>query len=322
MIGSKSSMRDGSQFTASDFVHERDNIDDDFKGTLMALWRKISTSYRSQMQLAMKKQRSQRDEIQNHLHKVQQQFLLFLQRLDAKQQVLSKFITDFNKFSDDYPDMREDEQTKEELHQRVDTLSDELWEIAEERREQAVDERKKIMESGWVENAQEFVTTVAQMMMQSEVDKYRGTVQLLWDYYHAIDEKLIPAAEDIPAVDIMGGPEGGSTEILPVEQAPEGADATDASAYTYPRLDDLYKRSVKAQAVPDVVAAAQAANEAKKGGKKDAKGKGAAPADAEETKESVYLKEMKEAIRLEKSILRYRLTQVRNWSLKRLKLQR
>ena len=49
MIGSKSSMRDGSQFTASDFVHERDNIDDDFKSTLMSLWRKISSAYRQQM---------------------------------------------------------------------------------------------------------------------------------------------------------------------------------------------------------------------------------------------------------------------------------
>ena len=89
------------------------------------------------------------------------QFLTFLKRLDAKQQVLDKFIQDFNDFSDQYPDMREDEQTKEELHQRVDILSDELWEIAEERKEQAVDERKKIMESGWVEFSLEYLTSCA-----------------------------------------------------------------------------------------------------------------------------------------------------------------
>jgi hypothetical protein len=58
--------------------------------------------------------------------------------------------------------MREDDQTKEELHQRVDILSDELWEIAEERREQAVDERKKIMDSGWVEFSLEYLTSCAQ----------------------------------------------------------------------------------------------------------------------------------------------------------------
>jgi hypothetical protein len=69
--------------------------------------------------------------------------LTFLHRFDRKQQVLSKFLGDFNEFSDKFPDMREDDQTKEELHQRTDILSDELWEIAEERKEQAVDERQK-----------------------------------------------------------------------------------------------------------------------------------------------------------------------------------
>ena len=47
------------------------------------------------------------------------QFLTFLKRLDAKQQVLDKFNNDFNEFSDQYPDMREDDQTKEELHQII-----------------------------------------------------------------------------------------------------------------------------------------------------------------------------------------------------------
>jgi len=45
MMGSKS-FQEGSQFTASDFVHERDNIDGDFKATLMTLWKKISTGYK------------------------------------------------------------------------------------------------------------------------------------------------------------------------------------------------------------------------------------------------------------------------------------
>jgi len=40
-------VRDGSQITADDFVHERSNVDDDFKGVLMALWKEISTTYKS-----------------------------------------------------------------------------------------------------------------------------------------------------------------------------------------------------------------------------------------------------------------------------------
>jgi hypothetical protein len=41
-------------------------------------------------------------------------------------------------------------------------LSDELWEIVEERKEHNIEERKKIMESGSVENGLEFLTICAQ----------------------------------------------------------------------------------------------------------------------------------------------------------------
>jgi len=37
------------------------------------------------------------------------QFLRFLKRLDTKQQVLDKFVEEFNHFSDMQPDMREDD---------------------------------------------------------------------------------------------------------------------------------------------------------------------------------------------------------------------
>lgn len=47
---------------------------------------------------------------------------------------VNEFVEMYNKFSDDYPDLREDPQVKEELHQRTDTLSDKIWDIAEERK--------------------------------------------------------------------------------------------------------------------------------------------------------------------------------------------
>jgi len=61
------------------------------------------------MKKVLKKQRVQRENIQQYLHNVQVQFLTFLKRLDLKQQVLDKFVQDFNDFSDQCPDMREDD---------------------------------------------------------------------------------------------------------------------------------------------------------------------------------------------------------------------
>ncbi len=81
------------------------------------------------------KQKIQRETMQEYLYEVQTKFLAFLRRQDKKQSVLDKFVKEFNDYSDKFPDMREDDSTKEELHQRVDILSDELWEIAEERKE-------------------------------------------------------------------------------------------------------------------------------------------------------------------------------------------
>jgi hypothetical protein len=92
---------------------------------------------------------------------IQKQYLEFIHRPDTKQEKLEQFIKDFNEFSDQFPDLREDEATKDELHQRVDTLSDELWEIIEDRKEQHVEERKKIMESGWVEHELTFLVSSA-----------------------------------------------------------------------------------------------------------------------------------------------------------------
>lgn len=50
------------------------------------------------------------------------------------------------------------------------------------------------MESGWVEHELAFMVSAAQGMMQSEVDKFRSSIQIIHDYYHAFEDKLIPEA--------------------------------------------------------------------------------------------------------------------------------
>lgn len=76
--------------------------------------------------------------------------------------------------------------------------------------------------------------------------------------------------------------------------------------------------------MPDVSAHSQSTVDKKAPpAKKDPKKGGAKGPETDEPKpESVYVKEMKEAIKVEKSILRFRLTQIKSWTLKRLRLQR
>lgn len=80
--------------------------------------------------------------------------------------------------------------------------------------------------------------------------------------------------------------------------------------------------AIKQQVVTDVTQV-QAATDPKKGaGKKDAKKGQPAQEEEKAVEESIYVKEMRESIKVEKSILRYRLVQVRNWALSQLKNMR
>lgn len=167
------------------------------------------------------------------------------------------------------------------------------------------------MESGFVEFNLEFLTQIAQQLMQAEVDKFKTQVQIIHDYYHAVEEKLIPDAPPASSVEIAF-PDG--EEPPAIENLPEGADSTKIESYIFPRLDRLLAMAIKQQVVIDVTQV-QAAADPKKGAKKDAK-KGAPAAEEEKAiEESIYVKEMREAIKVEKSIFRYRLCQVRNWAL-------
>ena len=195
-------------------------------------------------------------------------------------------------------------------------MSDELWEIVEERKEQAIEFRKKVMESGSVEFNLEYLTQIAQQLMQSEVDKFKNCVQIIHDYYHAIEEKLIPEAPAASTAEI-GFAEG--EEPPAIENLAEGLDASKIENYLFPRLDRLLALAVKQQVVPDVTQT-QAATDPKKGGAKKNDKKGAVAAETETAiPESVFVQEMRDAIKVEKSIYRYRLVQIRNWALQQLR---
>lgn len=108
-------------------------------------------------------------------------------------------------------------------------------------------------------------------------------------------------------------------ELPPVEVLPEGADSLSAASYNYPRLDKIFEKALKTQFIMDVTLGAAGLD--KKGGAPPAKGKDPKkPAEDEKPVEDTqYVRDMKAAVKVEKSILRYRLAQIRNWALLRLR---
>jgi hypothetical protein len=91
---------------------------------------------------------------------MQKSFVEFLERPDLKQTKINDFIDSFNRFSSEFPELREDEQTKEELTVRVQNLNNDLWDIIELRKDEALAERERLMASGFVANEIQQLTNV------------------------------------------------------------------------------------------------------------------------------------------------------------------
>jgi hypothetical protein len=78
----------------------------------------------------------------------------------------------YNKFVDEQPELIEEDYTKEELHQRVDDLCCELYNISSEKKNQAKDELLKIIKSGFIELEMEIFVNKIASIVQSEVNRY------------------------------------------------------------------------------------------------------------------------------------------------------
>ena len=97
-------------------------------------------------------------------------------------------------------------------------------------------------------------------------------------------------------------------ELPPVEQLPDGADSANFELYTYPRLDKLFERGLKTQVVLDVTQVQTAGQDKKGAPPKGAKDPKKPVEDEKPLEESQYVKDMKAAIKVEKALLRFRLT--------------
>uniref|UniRef100_A0A8C9S639 Sperm flagellar 2 n=1 Tax=Scleropages formosus TaxID=113540 RepID=A0A8C9S639_SCLFO len=121
----------------------------EFPEYLVPYWENTCTSYVTNIKAAMQNLRAERDLIIQHLYDIRQEFKHYLMRPDLKQEFVTQWQQDYNSIPED---MRADEDTKAELHQRLNDLSERLWDISERRKEEALQERTVLMGDGWLED--------------------------------------------------------------------------------------------------------------------------------------------------------------------------
>ncbi|XP_072215653.1 sperm flagellar protein 2 [Excalfactoria chinensis] len=154
---------------------------------LVPYWEMVENVYVNTIKTVLRGLRDERYSMIYYLADIRKKFQDYLQRPDLKQEFVSQWQSDFNSISDD---LREDEETKAELHQRVTDLRDLLWDICDKRREEAEQERTDIMNDGWLRDHRGIAINHFFSLMQVELDRFQDTKRLLHDYYRAMEGKI------------------------------------------------------------------------------------------------------------------------------------
>ncbi|CAH2296490.1 sperm flagellar 2 isoform X4 [Pelobates cultripes] len=198
---------------SAEWVYVDEPLPQEIPEILVPYWENIENTYGLTIKTALRSMRKERLIIINYFYDSRNRFRDYLKRPDHKQEFVSQWQSDFSSVADD---LRGDEETKAELHQRVDDLRDRLWDICDNRKEEAEQERHDIMNEEWLPDHMGILVNHLFSIMQAEVDRFQDTVRLLRDYYQGMERKIpsesTPEFTRIPLIDIFSSDLDGESE--------------------------------------------------------------------------------------------------------------
>ncbi|NXC06877.1 SPEF2 protein, partial [Orthonyx spaldingii] len=191
---------------SDEWIYVDEPLPQDIPDFLVPYWEMVENTYMNTIKTVLRYLRDEQYTVIHYTADIRKNFQDYLKRPHLKQAFVSQWQTDFNSIADD---LRDDEETKAELHQRVTDLRDLLWDICDSRREEAEQERFGIMNEAWLPDHRGIAMNHFFTLMQAELDRFQDTKRLLHDYYRAMEGK-IPTEDSpdfirIPLLDIING---------------------------------------------------------------------------------------------------------------------
>mmetsp|Transcript_89692 Transcript_89692/g.159354 ORF Transcript_89692/g.159354 Transcript_89692/m.159354 type:complete len:1921 (-) Transcript_89692:61-5823(-) len=177
-----------------------EKIEDSIFSLLVEEWRDLQSDFVSSVKKLFGWHRSHLADYRSGLFGIKTRFAEFLQRTDSRQALVDTFVQRFNAFTEEYPDMRKQDATKNELHQRAEELHEKLRMEAETRRTENNSQLEVMKTSRWVESQTEVLAAQVQYAVQLEVRRYHAACQLLTDFYYSAMCLGLPEAHAAPPI--------------------------------------------------------------------------------------------------------------------------
>ncbi|XP_068594487.1 sperm flagellar protein 2 [Brachionichthys hirsutus] len=206
---------------SSSWVYVDEPIPTEIPEYLCSHWNTMCDSYVNNVKTVMQQLRSQHTAIDHHLDNIREAYKHYLGHPDLKQEVVLQWQKDFNRLRDD---MREDEETKAELHLRLDELCERLWDITEKRKEEAEQEMAAVMDEGWLEEHTMVFVNHHSILLQVELNRFQATLCILRVYYLSMYNQVLPEQQpNFGSITLLKTPE---TEDPRCPDSPRGVSET------------------------------------------------------------------------------------------------
>jgi len=318
----------------TDLPAKVESLEDKVFRLLLQQWQEMQENFTSSIRQLFRWHRSHLSDFRRGAHGMQHRFLQYVSRIDDKQEKVDEFVWKFNAFSEEYPDMRKQDLTKEELHQQVDDLHDVLKEKVNARKDENMTEWESIKTSRWVESHLQVLAAQIQHAVRLEAQRYHSSCQLLSDFYYgAIGAGLPEQRDPCPKIEALKpDPETGVVESSSLREfVPASEEGGQPAHWEFPFVKELLDQAQqglfkpvewctpssyeKKEEAPDPKGKAKA-----KGRASPAPGKGKdAQAEAEKPAETPPLfVDLQQALITERVHYQYRLAVIRGWAQRRL----
>ena len=179
------------EVAASDAAVEAGDVEPAFAEILGLQWEELEATYLEGLRRVARQLRAERMICMRHFVATKKHFVAFLQRPDDKMRAVSEFHSAFNAVD---ADLRRNVEAKEELQLRADELRDRLWDMCDDRREEADAERESIIADPFIADHRDSLSALFCALADIETDRVSGSAAIVVDY--AMNSCGTPVAQE------------------------------------------------------------------------------------------------------------------------------
>lgn len=169
---------------------------------LLSQWVEVERRYKSAAKEIFAKLRGVRREAVPQYAGVRDSFVEFLKRPDDRQVVAERFHDGFNSVEEW---MRSDVEVKQELHLRCDELLEQMWDVSDQRKDLANEERYVLLGSGWLPDKCATVTVYLCELMGCELMRYQAAKGILESHHTFGSTREVPEPSQVLDVALQLG---------------------------------------------------------------------------------------------------------------------